>query len=59
MTIAEFISPEQTETLMTDLADSVSPGSFRCAGLSYAVPDDRLHFTERRSLAFRGGPEPR
>jgi 2'-5' RNA ligase len=52
MTIAEFISREETERLMVEL-DPVAPaGTFTCTGLSYAVPDGRFHFTERRRLAL-------
>jgi 2'-5' RNA ligase len=52
MTIAEFISVEQTETLMRELADSAPQGSFVCKGVTYAVPDPNFHFTERRQLRF-------
>jgi 2'-5' RNA ligase len=50
MTIAEFISVEQTETLMDELAGIASSGGFTCSGVSYAVPDAAFHFTERREL---------
>jgi hypothetical protein len=61
MTIAEFISPEQTETLMTDLADSVSPGSFRCAALNafaLTIPraEDRRAHCAQLATALMIGP---
>lgn len=47
MTIAEFITVDQTNMLMEQLGDSVPQGSFICDGVSYAVPDERFRFTER------------
>jgi 2'-5' RNA ligase len=52
MTIAEFISVEQTEALMRQLADVAPKGVFTCSAVSYAVPDADFHFTERRRLAL-------
>src|SRR5262245_36995434 len=52
MTIAEFISVEQTKALMDELVDVVPTGIFRCNGVSYAVPDAQFHFTERKRLPF-------
>jgi len=48
MTVAEFISIEETEALMMELADVAHQGTFLCTGVSYAVPDGDFHFTERR-----------
>ncbi|KKL35160.1 hypothetical protein LCGC14_2368310 [marine sediment metagenome] len=50
MTIAEFISAEQTESLMGELAGVAPKGVFACTGVSYVVPDAGFHFTERRRL---------
>ena len=50
MTIAEFISVEQTERLMDGLQATAPKSIFICAHVSYAVPDAHFHFTERRRL---------
>jgi 2'-5' RNA ligase len=50
MTIAEFITAEQSVRLMRELADVVPSGSFPCTGVAYAVPDANFHFTERGRL---------
>ncbi len=50
MTIAEFISVDETETLMVELASQAPQGSFLCRGVVYAVPDADFYFTERRRL---------
>jgi 2'-5' RNA ligase len=52
MTIAEFITVEQTESLMMELKDVAPHGSFLCSHVSYSVPDARLHFTERGRLGM-------
>jgi 2'-5' RNA ligase len=52
MTIAEFISVEQTEALMHELVDVVPMVTFTCSSVSYAVPDTHFHFTERKRLPF-------
>jgi 2'-5' RNA ligase len=52
MTIAEFISVEQTEALMHGLVDVAPTGTFMCNGVSYVVPDTQFHFTERKRLPF-------
>ncbi len=54
MTIAEFITAEETEALMVELKEVAPQGSFQCTGVSYAVPDAEFHFTERRRLALNG-----
>jgi 2'-5' RNA ligase len=53
MTIAEFISVEQTHTLMETLPEQSPVGSFHCQGVAYAVPDEHFHVTERRMLRFQ------
>jgi 2'-5' RNA ligase len=52
MTLAEFISVEQTQALMQELAGVAPTGTFTCSGVSYAVPDTHFHFTERKRLPF-------
>ena len=42
MTIAEFITIQRTNALMIELNDAVECGSFRCDGVSHAVPDFEL-----------------
>ena len=50
MTIAEFITAEETESLMTELALEAPSGQFICRSVSYAVPDETFHFSERCRL---------
>lgn len=50
MTIAEFISEDETKSLMVELKDVAPVGSFLCTYVSYTVPDSSFHFTERRLL---------
>ena len=50
MTIAEFISVQQTEALMGELEDVAPEGLFACTGVSYAVADADFHFTNRKRL---------
>jgi 2'-5' RNA ligase len=47
MTIAEYITVDETTDLMVKLKDSAPSGSFFCTSLSYVVPDNYFHFTER------------
>jgi 2'-5' RNA ligase len=49
MTIAEFVSVDATKELVRQIGGDRAPvGSFVCDHLSYLVPDESLHFTERR-----------
>lgn len=50
MTIAEFISAEETETVMGELEQVAPTGIFVCTAVSYVVPDRDFRFTERRQL---------
>ena len=50
MTIAEFISGDETKSLMVELKDVAPQGSFLCTYVSYAVPDSNFHFAERKRL---------
>ncbi len=53
MTIAEFITVEQTAALMVQLAEVAPQGIFTCEGVAYAVPNEDFHFTKRHELALR------
>jgi len=44
MTVAEFISLEETHELLTKLGSTVPSGSFFCDRVVYAVPDASFHF---------------
>lgn len=50
MTIAEFITLEQTHALLTELDGHVPEGSFHCAAVEYAVPNEDFYF--ERVLRF-------
>jgi 2'-5' RNA ligase len=52
MTIAEFITVEQTLSLMDELQTIAPTGSFICGSVVYAVPDSDLHFSERGRLTL-------
>jgi hypothetical protein len=49
MTIAEFITLEESTGLVRDLAGGGLGGRFWCTEVVYAVPDATFHFTERAS----------
>ena len=55
MTIAEFVSADESAALFEVLSATVSGGRFRCTRLSYAVPDEDFHFTERAWLHLTDG----
>ncbi len=52
MTIAEFITGEQTLSLMDELQTIAPMGSFTCGCVAYAVPDSDFHFSERGRLTL-------
>jgi 2'-5' RNA ligase len=52
MTIAEFITVEQTLSLMDELRTIAPTGSFICGSVVYAVPDSDFHFSERGRLTL-------
>ena len=54
LTISEFIDAERTSELMVELQDKTPEGEFICDCVSYAVPDENFHFTERVRLALAG-----
>lgn len=55
ITIAEFITEEETRSLMVELKDLAPQGSFLCSHVSYAVPDGAFCFKERVRLMLRPG----
>ena len=44
MTIAEFITIEQTDELLKELQGKVPEGTFQCGSIEYAVPNDDFYF---------------
>lgn len=50
MTIAEFISVEDTKEILNELENKTPTGSFLCEYLVYIVPDDKMHFEVIRQL---------
>lgn len=50
MTIAEFITEDQTAALMDELKDKTPTGVFSCTSVAYAVPDANFRFTDRGRL---------
>ena len=53
MTIAEFISLEDSPKLCAQLQNSAPSGSFVCDRLEYLVPDEKFHF-QRKGTFFLG-----
>lgn len=54
MTIAEFISLDETHDLLAQLADSVPGGTFLCDRVVYAVPDTSFHFERVLTIPLGG-----
>ena len=44
MTVAEFITLDETRELVAQLGDTVPGGTFLCDRVTYAVPDASFHF---------------
>lgn len=44
VTVAEFITLDETHELVLQLADAVPGGTFLCDRVTYAVPDASFHF---------------
>jgi len=53
MTIAEFITLERSAELLHELAQVIPAGSFECAAVVLATPDDHFRFHE--AAKFRIG----
>lgn len=58
MTIAEFVTPEESDAIVAELAGAGLAGTFRCATVAYAVPDAAFHFTERVQWPLGDGMDP-
>ncbi len=54
MTISEFIDVVRTSELMIELQGKTPEGEFLCNYVSYAVPDENFHLTERAKLDLTG-----
>jgi hypothetical protein len=53
MTIAEFITVEDTKRLVSEIGGDRAPqGNFLCDHLAYLVPDEGFRFIERATLAL-------
>ena len=55
MTIAEFITLERSEEILTALGASVGGGIFRCDEIVYATPDDSFRFHAVLSMPLGAG----
>lgn len=53
MTIAEYISLKRTQELYDKLKEVIKSGSFSFSQISYAVPDEDFHFTERNFIELK------
>lgn len=49
MTIAEFVSVEESWRILAEIGDAAPTGSFRCDRLAYIVPDRDMHFHRVKS----------
>jgi hypothetical protein len=56
ITIAEFITPDETTALLAGLGGTVSTGSFLCDAIEYAVPNDNFQFERMLSLPLGFSP---
>lgn len=54
MTIAEFITLEQTGELLRELPVDELSGTFECRELTYVVPDEQFHFSAAAFLGLNG-----
>jgi len=53
MTVAEFISLEDTPRLLEKLSGENLRGEYLCDTISYAVPDNDFHFSERAFIKLK------
>lgn len=44
MTVAEFVTSQQTDELLEELSGKVPEGTFRCGSVEYAIPNDKFYF---------------
>ena len=54
MTVAEFITSQQTHDLLQELGGKVPEGAFRCSSIEYAVPNDSFYFERVLSIPLDG-----
>jgi 2'-5' RNA ligase len=52
MTIAEFVSIEESWGIMEEIKDTVPSGSFLCDRLEFIVPDINMHFQRVKSYSL-------
>lgn len=55
MTIAEFVSIEESWRIMDEIKDTAPSGPFVCDRLWYIVPDINVHFQRVKSYALGKG----
>lgn len=55
MTVAEFISPGESQKLLAALRDAAPSGRFRCDRVTYAVPDASFLFQPVATLELGSG----
>lgn len=51
---SQFITRNRSRELKEDLASLDLEGEFLCSHLSYAVPDEAFHFSERMRIPLLG-----
>ncbi len=52
MTLAEFVTIEESWRIMDEIKDTAPRGSFLCDRLEYIVPDIIMHFHRVKSYAM-------
>ena len=55
MTIAEFVSINESWRILEGIRDTAPSGSFLCDRLEFIVPDINMHFQRVKSYSFRNG----
>ncbi len=55
MTIAEFVSIEESWRILEEIQDTAPSGSFLCDRLEFIVPDINMHFRRVKSYALGQG----
>jgi hypothetical protein len=55
MTIAEFVSIEDSWRIMDEIKDTAPSGSFLCDRLWFIVPDINMHFQRVKSYPLGKG----
>ena len=52
MTVAEFITEEESQYILTTLSRRELGGQFRCDHVTYAIPDESFRFQSIGSFAL-------